>query len=274
VPDLQTLEDITQQPIPNETVLNYELWALKKMGWRLNARTPLAFVASYIVVDVTTAADVCWDTARASPYTREALATRIGDELYAMASFTLLEAQLKQYKASDLAAAMLFFVRRALGVQPVWPPELTAMTSCNLAHPTGAHSREVADLVGVYDRLLLPPAPAPGARGASEGSALDASAPPTSPPSAPALSTPVAALRSSRDRSLASPSAAATAQAVDAATLDAAIQALSAASLSPAGPAALAAELSPPVDDAKERNKENVPFDRPRAMESLDGAAH
>ena len=36
VPDLQTLEDITQQPIPNETVLNYELWALKKMGWKLN----------------------------------------------------------------------------------------------------------------------------------------------------------------------------------------------------------------------------------------------
>jgi hypothetical protein len=35
VPDLQTLEDITQQPIPNETVLNYELFALKKMGWKI-----------------------------------------------------------------------------------------------------------------------------------------------------------------------------------------------------------------------------------------------
>ena len=47
MPDLQTLEDITQQPIPNETVLNYELWALKKMGWKLNARTPLAFVVTH-----------------------------------------------------------------------------------------------------------------------------------------------------------------------------------------------------------------------------------
>jgi len=28
VPDLSTLEEITQQSIPNETVLNYELWAL------------------------------------------------------------------------------------------------------------------------------------------------------------------------------------------------------------------------------------------------------
>ena len=36
VPDLATLEDITQQQIPNETVLNYELWALKRMGWKLN----------------------------------------------------------------------------------------------------------------------------------------------------------------------------------------------------------------------------------------------
>jgi hypothetical protein len=36
VPDLTTLEEITQQQIPNETVLNYELWALKRMGWKLN----------------------------------------------------------------------------------------------------------------------------------------------------------------------------------------------------------------------------------------------
>ena len=35
MPDLATLEDITQQPISKETVLNYELWALKRMGWKL-----------------------------------------------------------------------------------------------------------------------------------------------------------------------------------------------------------------------------------------------
>jgi outer membrane PBP1 activator LpoA protein len=33
VPDLCTLEDITKQRLPNETVLNYELWILKRMGW-------------------------------------------------------------------------------------------------------------------------------------------------------------------------------------------------------------------------------------------------
>ena len=46
-----------------------------------------------------------------------------------MASFTLLETELKQYKASDLAAAMLFFIRRALGVTPV-------PTFYPLSHPT------------------------------------------------------------------------------------------------------------------------------------------
>lgn len=36
VPDLATLEEITQQSISNEIILNYELWILKKLGWRLN----------------------------------------------------------------------------------------------------------------------------------------------------------------------------------------------------------------------------------------------
>ena len=40
VPDLCTLEEITKQRLPNETILNYELWILKKMGWRLNGANP------------------------------------------------------------------------------------------------------------------------------------------------------------------------------------------------------------------------------------------
>jgi hypothetical protein len=36
IPDVATLEDITQQAISNETVLSYELWALKRMGWKIN----------------------------------------------------------------------------------------------------------------------------------------------------------------------------------------------------------------------------------------------
>ena len=47
VPDFRTLEDITQQRIRNEAVLAHELWALKKMGWRLNVRTPMTFLSAY-----------------------------------------------------------------------------------------------------------------------------------------------------------------------------------------------------------------------------------
>lgn len=36
VPSLRKLEEITQQVIPNASILNYELWALKRMGWKLN----------------------------------------------------------------------------------------------------------------------------------------------------------------------------------------------------------------------------------------------
>ena len=38
VPDLATLEEITQQSISNEIILNYELWILKKLGWKLNGK--------------------------------------------------------------------------------------------------------------------------------------------------------------------------------------------------------------------------------------------
>ena len=44
VPDLATLEEITQQSISNEIILNYELWILKKLGWKLNGILILLFL--------------------------------------------------------------------------------------------------------------------------------------------------------------------------------------------------------------------------------------
>jgi hypothetical protein len=35
VPDLASLQNITQQVIPREELLNYEIWALQRMGWIL-----------------------------------------------------------------------------------------------------------------------------------------------------------------------------------------------------------------------------------------------
>lgn len=39
VPPLHRLEEITQQILTNECILAYELWALKKMGWKLNGES-------------------------------------------------------------------------------------------------------------------------------------------------------------------------------------------------------------------------------------------
>lgn len=36
MPDLETLEYLIQLPIPKDTLLNYELWTLQKLGWKLN----------------------------------------------------------------------------------------------------------------------------------------------------------------------------------------------------------------------------------------------
>lgn len=38
VPDKARIEEIAQQTITNESLLKYELWALKNMGWELNGK--------------------------------------------------------------------------------------------------------------------------------------------------------------------------------------------------------------------------------------------
>ena len=48
VPDLATLEEITQQSISNEIILNYELWILKKLGWKLSGKS-LDYLSLFII---------------------------------------------------------------------------------------------------------------------------------------------------------------------------------------------------------------------------------
>lgn len=43
VPHLETLEYLIQLPIPKDTLLNYELWTLQKLGWKLNGTDPLSW---------------------------------------------------------------------------------------------------------------------------------------------------------------------------------------------------------------------------------------
>ena len=116
-------------------------------------RSPLAFIACFVVCGVAFPSDECWDADHKQLLTCHDLDRQITEECYAMASFALLEAPLKRHRASDMACGILYFVRRALGVSPVWVPQLTALTR---ASPSSA---EVVLVLEAFDSLLLTSSP-------------------------------------------------------------------------------------------------------------------
>ena len=48
VPKLAALEEITHQDISNTTFLSYELWTLKRMGWKLHGKD--IYITIYFVI--------------------------------------------------------------------------------------------------------------------------------------------------------------------------------------------------------------------------------
>ena len=102
-----------------------------------------------MVCGVALPSDVCWDTQKESLLTCSELDSRISEECYAMASFALLEANLKIFKASDIACAILYFVRRALGVVPIWTNEHTMLVR------TDPGSDSVTNVLSIFQSLLL-----------------------------------------------------------------------------------------------------------------------
>ena len=113
----------------------------------MTARTPLAFIACYVVCGVAHASDVCWDANHNKLFTCAELDTRIAEECYAMASFALLESRIKAFKASDVACAILYFVRRALGVVPLWSAELSDLTHNSPSSEGAAAALQAFDLL-------------------------------------------------------------------------------------------------------------------------------
>ena len=145
VPDLRTLEDITQQAISNETVLQYELWALKRMGWKLNARTAICFVCSYLRCGIILESDIMRasvgeegkssSAGPASP-SQSVFVSETNPEVLAfldatagklskkIAAACILDSSYKQFLASDVAIAIVYVIRSQLVVEP-WAPEFT-----------------------------------------------------------------------------------------------------------------------------------------------------
>lgn len=126
VPDLGTLEEIIQQQISNDAVLNYELWALQRIGWTLSARTSMAFITSYL------AAGVIFENDRVSgAVIGEHGIDKIAIEksTTSLASMCVLDESFKMIKCSLLASAILFYSRRQLNITPEWRSELVQITS-------------------------------------------------------------------------------------------------------------------------------------------------
>lgn len=126
VPDLATLEEITQQQISNDAVLNYELWALQRIGWTLSARTSTAFISSYL------SAGVLFESDRIGGVSIEVHGVdkaAMEKNLTNLASMCALDESFKGVKCSLLAAAILFYARRQLSLTPEWRSELVRLTT-------------------------------------------------------------------------------------------------------------------------------------------------
>lgn len=154
VPDVATLEEITQQNISNETILNYELWALKRMGWKLNARTPMAFLSCYLAYGVVFPTDQCPLYSNTSD-----LACAAANDINSLANSAILDPNFKKFLASEVAVAIVACVRRNLGVEPVWTEQLASLTSYPCEVFSGAvcsHVTEICTLLCDLQRCSSP----------------------------------------------------------------------------------------------------------------------
>ena len=229
-----------------------------------SARTPLAFIACYVVAGVAAPGDTCTDPATGRPLAPAELSTRLCDVLYALAHTAILDPRLKPLRASDQAAAMVYIARRDADVRPLWPADIATLVG------TGPAEAGFSAALAALERTLLAPQtsatmPKPPSRAeapASPNAVADtpSSPPPQAPPLTPSPTPPPQAASVTRappvDRGILS---------LDpAALLGAAMNVLSVTvggGVSPVGPAAMAADLSPaappPHGDAK-GDKENV----------------
>jgi len=140
VPPLHKLEEITQQAMSNECVLNYELWALKRMGWKLNARTPMAFLDSYMSLAR------CMPDASAEHMSCfscpdfEASVAR-------MATKCMIDHSFKALPASAIATGIIYFTREINMCEPLWTTALSRLTGHDA--PTSKSVQRVLELLDV-----------------------------------------------------------------------------------------------------------------------------
>lgn len=130
VPDLSTMEDITQQVISNETLLQYEMWALKRMGFKLNARTPMAFLSCHMTLNggLLRKEDelACVEGAEGAAAAHADATAQANLIAQSTATSCLLQIEYKPYLASDMALAIAHYARENVqGLRsPAWTDTL------------------------------------------------------------------------------------------------------------------------------------------------------
>jgi hypothetical protein len=143
VPDVATLQDITQQTITNEAVLSYELWALKRMGWKLSVWTPVAFLTSYLTHPAACASGIEGN----GTSSRKEVEILLNKQITALASLITLDHSFKSIQASLLAASILYIARRKMNFAKVWDSALSDLTKYT--------PEDLAATVAIIDRAYL-----------------------------------------------------------------------------------------------------------------------
>jgi hypothetical protein len=90
------------------------------------ARTPLAFLHSFLVAGVINNYDMCW----AYPCHKD-LRDTVNKEIIILTKFCLLDIRFNHFMASDVAISILFWIRRKLNIKPLWNSNLTEITLGN-----------------------------------------------------------------------------------------------------------------------------------------------
>jgi hypothetical protein len=142
VPDLATLEEITQQRITNETLLNYELYALRKMHWKLNARTPMHFLATAMVGGLVAPSESSFLNNQDNMSLNDKYITAenvVHHHAKRIAHNVILDAEMKGYVANHMACAIAYVARYKHQVSPVWNNNLTE----TLGDPSQSNVQEI-----------------------------------------------------------------------------------------------------------------------------------
>lgn len=118
VPKVKKIAEVTKQEIPKGRLFRYEIFVLNKLHGNLSVATPIRFLLTFIETGVFFPYDDVWLYAN-----RE-----IHNYMKVMARECMLDPRFIPCKASEVAAAIVYYVRQESCLDPVWNEELTKIT--------------------------------------------------------------------------------------------------------------------------------------------------